>query len=132
MLVDKRNRRAVELHLAHHGELLAAETGAHAVEPVVDVGDAVGVAQRKHRKDMLGLLERPREVAPHALSGRKRVGHIGILGLKPLKLLEEHVELAVGNFRRIEHIVSMVMVVQLGAELKDALLVGGHCMFILR
>ena len=81
---------------------------------------------------MLGLLERPREVATHALSGRKRVGHIWILGLEALKLLEEHVELAVGNLRRVEHIVSVVMAVQLGAELKDALVVGGHCMFILR
>ena len=95
MLIDERYRSAVEFHFTHNVEVLAAQSGAHAVKPFVHLLDAVGVGQRQHGVNVFHLFEAFGEVAPHAVCGRQRVVHVGMLRFQGLKFLHEHVEILV-------------------------------------
>lgn len=131
VLIDERYRCAVEFHFAHNIKLFAAKPLAHTAEPFIDLPDRVCVGERQHRVYMLCRLEPLHKVGPHALRRRKGVGKFRMLFLQRLKLFEEHIEIAVGNLRSVEHVIVMVVAVNLPAELLDAF-GGGHWVRILR
>ena len=65
------------------------------------------------------LLEAAVEVAADALGRRQRVELFGMFLLELFELFEKHIELAVGDCRRVLDIVGVVMAVYLVAQGDD-------------
>ncbi len=76
--------------------------------------------------DMLCLFETIRNVAADTLGWRQRVGHIGVCLFKFFQLFQEHIEIPVGDFGRVKHVIVVVMPVYFVAQGEDALPVGCH------
>ncbi len=72
------------------------------------------------------LLETLRQVGAYAAGGRERVGILGVLGFEAFEFFHHHVEIAVGDFRRVQHIVVMVVAVEFVAQGAYPLLDVGH------
>ena len=75
---------------------------------------------------MAYLLKLVGDIRADALSWGEGVGHVGILLLEILELMHQHVELAVADLGRVEHVVVVVVAVELSAQVGDALSGGGH------
>ena len=67
------------------------------------------------------MLEPLGEVRPDALRRREGIGHFGMLRLQTLEFLEKHVEILVADFGGVQHIIIVVVTVELSAELFDSL-----------
>ena len=78
-----------------------------------------GILQRQHRHDMPDLTEGTDRSATHALSRGCGIGPFGMRRLECRQLMEEAVVLGVGDQGRIEHIVGMVMALELPAQRVD-------------
>ena len=70
---------------------------------------------------MFHLCELLIEVAAYTLRWRVGVCHVGMARFEVLQLVHERVKFEVGNVGTIEHIVFVVVLVQLLAQLYDAL-----------
>ena len=93
MLVGERYGRAVELELAD--KLRLADLLLHAVDPLVQLFERVGVAERQHGKGVLDTAELVRDVAAYACRRGVGVGHLGVCRLEVLKFTQKGVELVV-------------------------------------
>ena len=121
VLVFETDGSAVELQLAAYLEGLVELT--HGASPkVVDFLFVVGVAKRQHRRVVLHLLKVLTDVAAHALRWTVGVEELRIFLLELLQLLEFEVELHVADGRRVEHIVVVVVPIELVAQRVDFLL----------
>ena len=60
------------------------------------------------------LLESLGRLAAHALRGRVGREQLGMRGLHPLQLVHQRVVLGVGDLRRIENVVQVLVTAQLG------------------
>ena len=67
------------------------------------------------------LFESGSEVAAHALRRRERVVELRVLGLERLQLLEQHVEVAVGDFGCVLYVIEVVVAVEFAPEFLDSL-----------
>ena len=76
-----------------------------------------GVAQAKHRSVVNGLGEAGYGLRAYALCGRVRGHQLGVALLDGSQLPEERVELGVAYLGRVEGVVAVVVVVDLGPEL---------------
>ena len=76
--------------------------------------------------DVCGLRESVGKVGAYALRGRIGVGHIGVFAFELLQLFHEHVEIPVGDFGSVEHVVVIIVAVELVAQIEDALSGVGH------
>ncbi len=74
------------------------------------------------------LRERLVDVAAHTLCRRQGVGVLRMLFLKLFKLLHHHVKFTVGYFRRVKHIIIIIMAVKLVTKSLDMLFgLFAHC-----
>ena len=116
--VGKADGQPVVLQLAAHLERLAAKPAAYRLVPLGHVLSVVGVGQREHRVAVGHLAELLADVTAHALRWRRGVGHFGVACLEGLQLAHHRVKLLVADCRLAEHVVIVVMFVQLLAQLQ--------------
>ena len=121
VLVDKTNGHAIVFQLAHilHGTV---QQVAHARVKLGEVALRVGVAQREHRIKMRSALELLGDGATHAL--RRTVGpHIlRMLPLQVYQALQQLVEVVVADLRIVQHIVIIVVTIDLLGKARYLLL----------
>ena len=121
MLIGDRDARAVVFHLAHNLNRLAPQAILGTAQEVLHLLDRVAVAQALHGALVHHLLEALAQVAAHALGGRQRVEALGVRLLQVLELSHHVVIVLVAYHRLVEHIVVVVVAVELVAQLHDAL-----------
>ena len=126
MLIEERDAQAVELQFATNVERLAAQTLRHALIERLHVATRIGVAQREHGTLVHHLLEIVGEVATYSLRRRIGVAHLGMPLFKFLQFVHHVVELAVGNLGSVEHIIIIIVSVQLFAQKENAFGVVGR------
>ena len=121
-LVEQRDAQAVDLRLAHVGERGARQGAA---DPGLELAQVVGrgrVVEREHRDAVLDRLEDvDRRAAPRAGWGCPRVIRSGKLASSSLQLAHERVVLRVGDLGPRLDVVEVVVMVNLLAQLGDAL-----------
>ena len=118
----QRHRQPVQLVLTDVADLRSlARQLAHASIPVAQFLFAVYVVERQHRPRVRHLREAFFRLAAHAL--RRRIGRhqLRMLGLQRLQLPHQRIEIGIGNLRRIQPIVQMLMVANRLAQLLDLL-----------
>ena len=109
MLVDEADGQAVEFRFAVVGDAFDAERLANAPVEGLDVVVGERVVERKHRDAVRHRPEGSHRRAADAL--RRRIGReqLGMLGLQRLEFAEQRIELGVGDRRRVEHVVAVVV-----------------------
>ena len=120
VLVGKRHTQAVDLELAGIGDAAGTKCVLGALEPCVEFIKIHGVVHGIHSCHVRDRRKLLAHVAAYALGiavGRHQIG-IGRLDL--LQLNEHFVEGGVRNLGRVEHVVSVGMVVELVAQLSRA------------
>ena len=116
VLVDERDGGTVELQFAHQLKLLTHQSRAHPVVKGSHLFNRIGVAQRQHGIAVLDLRKGPVDVVAHPLRRRVGVEILGIGLLELLQLVHHLVEGAVVDGRGIQHIVVIVVLVELLAQ----------------
>ena len=108
---------------ATYGTARVAEPGAlpDALVERAQLLVVVRVVEAEHRDDVLDGREAVGGLAGDALGRRIGGDEIGILGLEPLELVQQPVELLVRDLRRAVDVVALLVVADLLAELTDAL-----------
>ena len=122
--IKQADRQPIELQFGAVAQQRNIEPGraGRFTHPAVESGHILivkGILQRQHRHDMSDLTERAHRSATHALSRGCRIGPFRMRRLERHQLMEEAVVLCVGNHRRIEHIVGMVMALKLTTQRVD-------------
>src|ERR1019366_2760799 len=97
----------------------------HAPFPVAQLLFAVRVVEREHGGGMFRLHESFARLAAHTL--RRGVGRnqLRMVGFEPLELVHQRVERGVRNFRRVQHVIAILVMPDLLAQGFDLLLDGG-------
>ena len=95
---------------------ISVEEGADAVVELQQLLFRVGVAERKHRIDVLHGLEAFRHGAAHPLRGTVGLHELGMRLLQLLQMAQQLVELVVADDRRVQHVVVVVVAVKLCGE----------------
>ncbi|MCY1395913.1 hypothetical protein D9M71_108690 [compost metagenome] len=132
VLVEQADRQAVELGLAavfHFrpaaeqvaGRQQLTQALAHAAVEVQQVLFLEGVAQAEHRHFVAHLAEGRGSGAAHALGRRLRGHQFGMRLFQALEFAEQAVVFGVWNARLVEHVVAVVVRVELAAQLRDSL-----------
>ncbi len=121
--VGERDAQPVDLQLCDVPDRLGAEAGslADALVERFQLVLAVGVVEAEHRRDVLDRREAFNGTTGHALRGRVGRDEIRILGLETFQLVEQAVELFVGNLGVAVNVVAFFVVADQVAELFDAL-----------
>ena len=125
VLVAQADRQAVELQLRAVAQRRGIETSgggglAHAPVEAADIVVGECVLQRQHRQRVPHLAEAGRERAADAPGRRLGRGEFGMGRLELLQLAEQAVVLRIGHRRRIEHVVRVIVVLELGSKPLDA------------
>ena len=120
-LVVQRHAQAVELELGGVFDRQRAGQLAHTAVPVGQLFGGVGVVQREHGPRVAHFFEALGRLAADALGGRVGGEQFGMRGLKALELVHQRIVCGVGDFRRVENVIEVLVTAQLGAQLFDAL-----------
>src|SRR5881396_1068980 len=121
LLVHQLHRHAVDLRLGDVLDALAAEELPH---PLVEGRHLLGrgdVLQREHRLAVADGRELGERRGAHALGGRVGRAQLGMRLLERLEAAEERVVLRVGDLRVVEHVVAVVVALDLAPEVRDLL-----------
>ncbi|MNL46758.1 hypothetical protein D3C87_1694990 [compost metagenome] len=126
VLIQQADRQAIELRLAavlHRRattEQIAnrkIQTFGHSPVELAHVGFFEGVAEAEHRHFMAHLGERRQCRAAHPL-GRRITGHqFRVGGFKGFEFVEQPVVFDVRNARLVQHVIAIVVLIQLGTQL---------------
>ncbi|MCY1518671.1 hypothetical protein D9M68_533940 [compost metagenome] len=129
VLVQQADRQAIQLglaavlHLGASAEQVAASQAQSASNAAIEGTQVLlleGVAQAEHGHLMAHLAERAEGLAAYPL-GRRVGGHqLRMLGLQGLQLAEQAVVLGVGHAGLVQHVVAVVVRIQLGTQFEDA------------
>ena len=118
LLVDERDRGAVDLRLDHVGDrLVRPQPLAHVRGPLLQRLRRRHLLERAHRLQVVDLREPAGRGAADAL--RRRVGgdQLRVVGFERAELVVEHVVRAVRDLRIVEHVVAVVVVLDEPSEL---------------
>ena len=126
VFIVKADAQTVELQFATDLKRCPHQTIAHPFPEISHLLSVVSIAQRKHWSGMHNRLELIVEVAAHPLSGAVCIEKFRMFCFEVLQFVHQEIELLIGNHRTVLHIVAVVMLVQLIAELHDA------CFFVHR
>jgi hypothetical protein len=85
-----------------------------------------GVAEAEHRHFVAHLGERRQRRAADALGRRVAGDQLGMGGFKGLEFMEQTIVFDVRNARLVQHVVTVVVLIQLSAQLENAGFGGGH------
>ena len=120
-LIAQRNAQPVQLQL---GRVLHRQRPGQLAHPPVPVRQLLGrirIVQAQHRPRVPHLLESLGRLAAHALRRRVRRQQLRMLGLDPLQLVHQRVVLGVGDLRRVQHVVKVLVAAQFRAQFLRAL-----------
>ena len=121
VLVDERHGRAVDLRLCHVGDrLVRLESLADVLRPLVQPFVRRHLLERAHRCEVLRFLELLGRRRAHSLSRRVRRDELGMLELERSELVEEAVELRVGDLGVVEDVVAVAVVLDKAAKLRHS------------
>ena len=124
VLIEQADRQAIELGFAavFHRRAGAEQIAGRQVQafghPTVElahVGFFEGVAEAEHRHFVTHLGERRQRRAADPLGRRVAGDQVGIGRFEGLELVEQPVVLGVRNARLVQHVVAIVVLIQLGA-----------------
>ena len=128
-LVDQLDREAVELRLEHvlDGEV-RPQPLAQALVETAEGGLVLVRIERQHGRRVLDGGEAVDRLAGDPLGGGVLGDEVRMRRLQRLQLVEEPVELRVGDRRRVFDVVEVLVVADLGAQFRDLLrgLLAGH------
>ena len=113
LLVGERHGDAVDLGLAGERQRVEVEGGVLAPQPLgpgAQLGLVERVVEAHHGHPVTDLLEEARGRGPHGVGGRVGRGELGVLLLQLAQLADEQVVLGVGDLRRVERVVQLVVV----------------------
>lgn len=130
-LVEQADGQAVQLRLATVLDLRATaeqvaarqqvgQSFAYAAVEVQQVLLLEGVAEAEHGDLMAHFAERRGRRAADPLGRRVGRQQLRVLGLQRLQLAEQAIVFGVGNARFVEHVVTVIVGVQFGSQLRDA------------
>ena len=130
VLVDQRDRQAVDLGLGHeahvaHRHVLAGQVALAAQHPGGQLLLVARVGQRQHRRQVRHLGELVERLGAHALGGRVGRHELGVLGLEVAQLVQQRVVDVVAHLGVVEDVVAVVVMVELAPQLGGPLLVAG-------
>ncbi|OHC26690.1 MAG: hypothetical protein A2Y50_08640 [Pseudomonadales bacterium RIFCSPLOWO2_12_59_9] len=97
----------------------------HTAVKIQQIAFLKGIAQTEHRHFMLDLAKGTERRTANPLSRRIDSDQRWMLGLQRLQFAEQTVVLGIWNARLVQHVVTVVVPIQLGAQFEDAL--GGVC-----
>ncbi|MNO79336.1 hypothetical protein D3C76_705020 [compost metagenome] len=126
ILVQQADGQAIELGLAAVFDGCAAteqvarrqvQAFGHPAVELTHVGFFEGVAEAEHRHFVTHLGKRRQRRAAHSLGRRVAGDQFGIGRFQRLELVEQAVVLGVRNARLVEHVVTIVVLIQLSAQL---------------
>ncbi|MNY09215.1 hypothetical protein D3C86_1421210 [compost metagenome] len=126
ILIQQADGQAIELGLTAVLDCRAATeqvTGrqvqafGHPAVELTHVGFFEGVAEAEHRNFMTHLGKRRQRRTAHSLRWRVAGDQFGIGRFQSLELVEQAVVLGVRNARLVEHVVTIVVLIQLSAQL---------------
>ncbi len=120
--VGQRDAQPVDLQLGDVPDRLGAEAGslADALVERLQLVVAVGVVETEHRRDVLDRREAFNGTTGHTLGRRVGRDEIRMLGLETFQLVEQAVELFVGDVGVAVDVVALFVVADQVAELVDA------------
>ena len=129
--VEQADGQAVQLRLATVLDLRATteqvaarqqvgQSFAYAAVEVQQVLLLEGVAEAEHGDLMAHFAERRGRRAADPLGRRVGRQQLRVLGLQRLQLAEQAIVFGVGNARFVEHVVTVIVGVQFGSQLRDA------------
>ena len=116
VLVGQGDGQAVVLELAHHVEVVGLQQVRCPGVPRHELLVVEGVGQAEQRDQMLDFGEPLGGLGPHSLRGRIGRNQLGMLLLQPAKLVHQRVVPGVADLRLIEHVVQVIVPVQLLSE----------------
>ena len=116
VLINERDSRSVEFQFANYCELLAIQGISDTGEPFVDVVDGICVCQRQHRVYVIHLAESFGDVGTDTQGGGVGIVAFGVLGLELFEAFEQGIVLPVGYLRGVEHVVVVVVPMELAAQ----------------
>ena len=119
VLVAQADGQAVQLGLGAVFHLLHFQQLAHALVEIGHLPVAEGIAQGQHGHGMADFGKFLQGLGAHSLSGGIRGNQFGMGGLQFLEFAHEAVILAVRNLRVIQHVVTVVVVIDLLAQLTN-------------
>jgi hypothetical protein len=122
--IGQRDADAVDLQLRDivdgvdpHPFLL--QTPSHALVEGAQFVFRIGVVETEHRLGVLDGLEGGGDAAADALRWGVGADQVGVLGLEPLELVHQRVELGVGELGIVQDVVALFVVADLAAEFVD-------------
>ena len=115
VLVSQADCGSVELQFAYI--LGLADLLANPRVELPDLVERVGVGKRQHRIAVLDRTEFVGGVAPHAPGRRVGIVELGMGRLQLLQLAQQGVELIVSDQRIVQHVVPVIMLVDLSSQL---------------
>ena len=124
-LIGERYGGAIILDLAAELEGLSTEGTLHTGIEVPHLVKRVGIAQREHGVSVRHLHKLIGDVATYTLGRRRGVKELGVLGFEILQLTHQAVKVEVRYLGPVEHVVVVVMSVQLFTQLRYTF-VRGH------
>ena len=129
VLVDERDRQAVDLRLGHeadvaHLDSLAGEVALRAQHPGGQLLLVARVGERQHRLQVAHLLELVERLGAHALGGRVGRAQLGVLRLEVAQLVQQRVVVGVRDLGVVEDVVAVVVVLERPPQLGRAVLGG--------
>ena len=116
VFITQGNRHAVDLEFGHVGEGHARRKTAEPRHPVRQLVFAVGIVERKHRRVVGDLLETVDRPAADPLARAGRCPQYGVLLLKRDQLLEQAVEIAIGDFRPAVDVIQLVVTLDFSGQ----------------
>ena len=120
MFVAHRDRQAVDLGLGRIGDLVDVEPLARPPVEIEDVLLAERIVERQHRRRVHDFAEFTRRLAADPLRRRIRVHEFRVRGFQLLQLAQQRVEPGVGDFRVVEDVVAVVVMLDLVTQLARA------------
>ena len=129
--VGERNGQSVVLHFATHLKGFAIESAAHAVVPCSHILLIIGIGKREHGILVRHLRKLLIQVAAHALCRRVGIVQFWVTGFKLLKFVHKPVELHIGDFRLVEHIILVIVLMQHLAQIYDTFFFVHYIVFYL-
>ena len=120
IFIGERYAQAVDFQLAGVRGLARAQRVFGALQPFVELGQVHGVVHGIHARHVGDGRELLAHVAAHALRVAVGRDQVGELRLDALQLDEQLVEGAVGDFRRVERVIAIGMVVEQMSQLGRA------------
>ena len=127
VLVDERDRQAVDLRLRHVLDLLERGPAVRSELPHPRVPGAqlllvARVGERVHRPQVADRLELVERLGSHSLRGRVRCTELGMLLLEVAQLVQQRVVVGVRDLGVVEDVVAVVVVLDDPPQLGGALL----------